>query len=235
MHNQNPFSINPASFNWYLREAQKTPHKKVEDSIKQIIQEAISASCTIYVASGGKQWSGSGFHVGGGVIATAGHVVPQELASAPSQISVTFDGATLYPAKFLITDPNIDSGLIVCPPISRQINPVQLGDSDTAEVGDIIAAISSPEGWKDTATVGRISNTHQELGDQAPTPAWNDVIFIDADILQGSSGGMVIGTDGLVYGSVVGVTGQHAELGLGENAICPSNKIKTLLEQVRGR
>ena len=55
------------------------------------------------------------------------------------------------------------------------------------------------------------------------------VIFVDADILEGSSGGMVLGTDGLVYGLVMGVTGQHAESGLGENSISPSNKIKQLL------
>jgi hypothetical protein len=40
---------------------------------------------------------------------------------------------------------------------------------------------------------------------------------------------MVLGTDGLVYGLVMGVTGQHAESGLGENSISPSNKIKQLL------
>jgi S1-C subfamily serine protease len=99
-------------------------------------------------------------------------------------------------------------------------------------IGDIIATISSPEGWNDTATVGRIANIHQNLGELAPSSAWNDIIFIDADILQGSSGGMVIGTDGLVYGSIVGVTGQNAEIGLGQRAVCPSNKIIALLNKL---
>jgi S1-C subfamily serine protease len=106
-----------------------------------------------------------------------------------------------------------------------------LADSETAEVGDIIAAIGSPEGWHDTATVGRISNIHQTV-QNADSPAWSDLIFIDADILQGISGGMVIGTDGLVYGLVIGVTGEHADLAIGENSVCPSNKIKSLLEKI---
>ena len=104
-----------------------------------------------------------------------------------------------------------------------------MGDSDTLEIGDLVIVISAPEGFHDTATFGRVSNTHMSLGENAPSAAWQDFIFIDADIMEGSSGGMVLGTDGLVYGLVMGVTGQHAESGLGENSISPSNKIKQLL------
>ena len=43
---------------------------------------------------------------------------------------------------------------------------------------------------------------------------------------------MVIGTDGLVYGSIMGVTGQHADVGVGENSACPSNKITALMKQL---
>jgi len=106
-----------------------------------------------------------------------------------------------------------------------------IGDSDTLEIGDIIAVIGSPEGFHDTATVGRVSNIHQSVQDEN-LPAWQDIIFVDADILEGSSGGMVIGTDGLVYGLVMGVTGQHAEYGVGESSISPSNKIKQLFSQI---
>jgi S1-C subfamily serine protease len=131
-----------------------------------------------------------------------------------------------------VTDPNIDSGIIFNPQVAKTVPPCKLGNSDSAQVGDIIAVISSPEGWHDTATVGRIANIHQSLG-EADKPAWNDLIFIDADILQGSSGGMTIGTDGLVYGSIMGVTGQHADIGIGERAICPSNKIQALLQTIK--
>jgi S1-C subfamily serine protease len=235
-----PFSFDTNLLDWIMRSApsatrlgQAAPHKKIEDPIKVIIQEAIAAACMIYVSAPSGQWTGSGFHVGGGIIATAGHVVPQELASSPAQITVTFDSKTLYPAQFLVTDPESDSGLLMCAPIARQIKPVLLGDSDSAEVGDIIAVVSSPEGWRDTATVGRISNIHQDLGPNAPSKAWRNILFIDADILEGSSGGLVIGTDGLAVGSVMGVTGEHAELGLGERAVCPSNKISRLIDGIQ--
>jgi S1-C subfamily serine protease len=139
----------------------------------------------------------------------------------------------MFPAQLVATDPSVDSGIIFNAQIAQSIPAVNLADSNKAAIGDIIAVISSPEGWHDTATVGRISNIHQSMGQQAPTPAWNDIIFIDADILEGSSGGMAIGTDGFVYGSIMGVTGQRANIGIGERSICPSYKILKLLETVQ--
>ena len=103
-----------------------------------------------------------------------------------------------------------------------------MGDSDVVEVGDLIAVIGAPEGFHDTATVGRISNIHQSIYDET-MPAWNDILFYDADILEGSSGGMILNMNGECIGTVMGVTGKHAEIGIGENAACPSNKIKSLL------
>lgn len=210
---------------WNMRLAQE----KQSDPIKEIIQSSIQASCTVLIYADNKQWTGSGFHIGDGIIVTAAHVAPVELTSKPHEISLSFDGQTLYPAQIVASEHQFDVALLMCRQITNNIPSVKLGDSDKAEVGDIIATIGSPEGWNDTATVGRISNIHQSLGEFAPSPAWNDIIFIDADILQGASGGMIIGTDGLVYGSIMGVTGQLAEIGIGQRAVCPSNKIKALV------
>jgi hypothetical protein len=43
---------------------------------------------------------------------------------------------------------------------------------------------------------------------------------------------MVIGTDNLVLGTIMGVTGQHADIGVGENSVCPSNKITNMLSKL---
>lgn len=222
------FKLNVDMVNWRLGQTAE----KVKDPIAEIIKQSIAAACTIMVYSDNKNWTGSGFHIGHGLIATAAHVAPPELGSKSHQITVTFDGKTPYSAEIVASEPSFDCALLYAPQIIHNIPEVHLGDSDTIEVGDIIAVIGSPEGWHDTATVGRISNVHQGLGAQAPTPAWNDILFIDADILEGASGGMIIATDGLVYGSVMGVTGQLANIGIGERAACPSNKIKSLLTQL---
>jgi putative serine protease PepD len=181
------------------------------------------------VRSGKKNWSGSGFHIGNNIIITAGHVVPTD--ETLTEILITFDNKNFIPATFLTSDPTIDSGAIKAERIPSNIPTLQFANSDTVEVGDIVSVIGSPEGFHDTATVGRVSNVHQSI-DDVNMPAWNDIIFVDADILEGSSGGMVIGTDNLVYGTIMGVTGQHADIGVGENAVCPSNKITNMLSKL---
>ena len=211
-----------------IRTSQST--EKLEDPIKKTIQLGLQASCSIYVRSGKKNWSGSGFHVGNNIIITAGHVVPTD--ETLTEILITFDNKNFIPATFLTSDPTIDSGAVRAERIPSNIPTLQFVNSDTVEVGDIVAVIGSPEGFHDTATVGRVSNVHQTLGESAPSLAWQDIIFVDADILEGSSGGMVIGMDGFVYGLVMGVTGQHADIGIGQNSISPSNKIIELLKEL---
>ena len=210
-----------------IRTSQST--EKLEDPIKKTIQLGLQASCSIYVRSGKKNWSGSGFHIGNNIIITAGHVVPTD--ETLTEILITFDNKNFIPATFLSSDPTIDSGAVRAERIPANIPSLQFANSDTVEVGDIVAVIGSPEGFHDTATVGRVSNLHQSIND-VNMPAWNDIIFVDADILEGSSGGMVLGTDNLVYGTIMGVTGQHADIGVGENAVCPSNKITNMLSKL---
>lgn len=221
------FKLDVNYLDWQLKTAQS--ETKYEDPVKKIIQKGLQSSCSIYVQHGKSKWSGSGFHIGNGILVTAGHVVPPELTY---EIDITFDNKSYFKATVLASEANYDAAILSCPQISELIPKVELGDSNTVEIGDIVAVIGSPEGFHDTATVGRITNVHQTLGESAPSPAWRDIIFIDADILEGSSGGMVIGTDGKVYGIIMGVTGQHSNVGVGQNSACPSNKIIELLSKV---
>ena len=204
--------------------------EKFEDPLKDITKLGLQSSCTIYVKEGKAQWSGSGFHIGNGHIITASHVAPPESQSL--DIDITFDNQSFYKAQVVSTSPEIDVAILFCRDIVNVVPSLQLGDSDSLEVGDMVVVISAPEGFHDTATYGRVSNIHQTLGENAPSQAWQDIIFIDADIMEGSSGGMVLGTDGLVYGIVMGVTGQHAEMGIGESSVSPSNKIKSLIDKL---
>jgi len=200
-----------------------------DDPVKKTIRTGLGSSCTIYVRSGKKNWSGSGFYVGNNIVITAGHVVPND--QNLTEIMCSFDGNKYIRATFVTSDPNIDSGAVRLEYSPTGIEPLKFGNSDILEVGDIVAVISAPEGFHDTATVGRVSNVHQSIADPN-MPAWNDIIFIDADILEGSSGGMVIGIDNLVYGTIMGVTGQHADIGIGESSVCPSNKIQNMISNL---
>lgn len=206
--------------------------EKVVDAIQAVIQDAVLASCTIFVKTRKKSWSGSGFHIGNGYIVTAAHVAPPILQTS-GDIRVTFDQKIFYSVNLFASDPNIDAAVLILQGDYSKIGFVSLANSDLLELGETVAVIGAPEGWHDTVSVGRISNMHQSMGEAAPSQAWNDVMFVDAKILQGVSGGMCIGTDGLVIGSVIGVTGTLAEYGVGENVICPSNKIIDLIQKTK--
>ena len=217
------FNLDANFIEWQLKTAQK-----FNDPVKNVIQKGLQSSCTVFVKDETGEWSGSGFHIGNGLIITASHVVPPDLINKKYILEVTFDAKTLYKAEINVTEPTIDAAVLLCPQIKNNVPFVNLGDSDIVEVGDLITVIGAPEGFHDTATVGRISNIHQSINDES-MPAWNDILFYDADILEGSSGGMILNMNGECIGTVMGVTGKHAEIGIGENAACPSNKIKALL------
>jgi len=210
-----------------MREAQGLQN----DPIKIAIEKALSANCTLSVKNGNDKWGGSGFHIGNGYIATVAHVAPKHLIGKNYQMSITFDGKSQHKATIVVSNPDTDTALLFCND-AKKIPAVEMGDSDKIRKGDIIAVVASPEGWHDTSTVGRVTNIHQNLGKDAPDPSWNDMMFIDADTLEGASGGMVIATDGKVYGMVQGIVGERANESIGENVACPINKFKDLLKML---
>ena len=200
-----------------------------EDPIKIAIKSALRSNCTIIIKKGNDEWSGSGFHIGNGYIGTVEHVAQYKLLKEEYKMTVTFDGQNHHETRMIVGSPENDVAIVHCEH-ATQLPHVELGDSNKIEVGDIVAVIGSPEGWHDTATVGRITNKNQNLGEYAPSPAWNDMMFVDADISEGSSGGMVIATDGKVYAIIMGLTGYHANIGIGQNAVIPINKLKQILD-----
>ena len=213
----------------YLEKLIKEASGIQDDPIKIAIKNALQSSCTIGVKNKEDHWSGSGFHIGNGYIATVAHVAPKYLIGKPHEVHVTFDGKQKHKATIIVSNPDSDTALLFCHD-ARQKPAVELGDSDKIQKGDIIAVIASPEGWHDTTSVGRVTTLHQSLGNSAPDPSWNDMMFIDAETLEGASGGMVIATDGKAYGMVQGVVGENAKVSIGEKVVCPINKLKQLLK-----
>ena len=114
------------------------------------------------------------------------------------------------------------------------IGVLQIGDSrvapaiiaqDEPVVGEEIAVIGAPEGWENVVTVGRIS-AMDKTPNKLPEPSWQGMLFIDADIYEGSSGSMVINNRGEVIGVVMGIIGKHAaEQNIGQNAVVPIRKV----------
>jgi Do/DeqQ family serine protease len=131
-----------------------------------------------------------------GYIFTNEHVV-----AGANKITVSLLDGSVYPAKYIGGDADLDIAVIKIDPDGRDLPIAELGDSDTLRVGEWAIAIGNPLGLKHTVTVGVIS----AVGRQIPKPDGNSVysnlIQTDAAINPGNSGGPLLN----IYGQVIGI------------------------------
>ena len=201
------------------------------DPIGEAIQAAEPAACLINVTQGQRSWTGSGFLVEGNFIITAEHVLPRP-EGGDANVQISFDGVTAIPANVINGDSDVDVGLLHCP-YQLPIRPMVIAMDPVVE-GDIIAVIGAPEGWPNVVTVGRVAGTEM-TPPQPPDPSWSDMLFVDADILEGSSGSMVIDVLGQVVGMVMGLIGKKVEQhGTGQNAVVPAHRIMGAIQSIMG-
>jgi len=146
------------------------------------------------VSSGGL---GSGFLISAdGQIVTAAHVV-----QVADEVSVRFVTGDVVRAKIVASDPSADVALIKAESVPAGIEPVVLGDSDTARVGDEVFVIGAPFGIAHSLTAGHVSarrTPSQLFGgfDQV------EILQTDAAINQGNSGGPMFNLRGEAIGIV---------------------------------
>jgi serine protease Do len=136
---------------------------------------------------------GSGFIVSkDGKILTNNHVV-----DGTDKIAVTLSDGKAYEGRVLGKDPAFDLAVVKIDPDS-DLTILELGDSDSIEVGEWVVAIGNPYGLEHTVTVGVISAKNRSIHT-------NDVNFdgflqTDAAINPGNSGGPLIDMEGKVVG-----------------------------------
>ncbi len=162
-----------------------------DKSLKEIAREISQAVVVIEALDerGSVIGQGSGFIVTpSGAIVSNLHVV-QGAASARIKLP---NGDVYKTADIVEVDEVKD--IIILKIKGFKLPTVRLGDSDKAETGDAIAAISSPEGLTNSLSTGVISgvrrlDTHR-------------VFQLTAPISQGSSGGAVFNLNGEVIGII---------------------------------
>jgi len=146
------------------------------------------------VSSGGL---GSGFLISAdGLIVTAAHVV-----QVADEVSVRFVTGDVVTAKIVASDPSADVALIRVERVPAGIEPVVLGDSDTANVGDQVFVIGAPFGIAHSLTVGHVSAR------RTPSQLFGgfeqvEILQTDAAINQGNSGGPMFNMRGEAIGIV---------------------------------
>ena len=148
--------------------------------------------------------TGSGFVIDGdGLILTNAHVV-----DAATDIQVTFSDNHTVSATTVGTDADTDLALLRVE--EPDLQPLDLGDSSTVQVGDPTIAIGNPFGLERTLTTGVVSALQRRL--TAPSGfAIDDVIQTDAALNPGNSGGPLLDA----RGRVIGINSQIATRGAG--------------------
>ena len=154
--------------------------------------------------------SGSGVVLSSnGLIATNAHVI-----DGADRVQVVFSNGRIYEARIVGADARTD--LAVLEVTAAGLTPIEIGSTDTAQIGQVAIAIGSPLGLEGgpSVTMGVLS----AFGRRVETgPGETDILFdmiqTDAPITQGSSGGALVDENGQLLGitSAIGVSSAGAE------------------------
>jgi len=166
---------------------------------------------------------GSGFLVSSdGYILTNNHVVGEA-----DVVNVKLLDGRGYEAKLVGTDPQTDVALLKIE--ARDLPFLELGDSDSLEVGEWVLAIGNPFGLSHTVTAGIVSALGRS---QVGIVDYEDFIQTDAAINPGNSGGPLVNLDGRVVGinsAIFSRSGGYMGIGFS----IPSNLVRSIFDQLR--
>lgn len=155
-----------------------------------------------------------------GLILTNSHVI-----HGMSTIVVQLSDGSEHTAKLLGEDSRCDLALLK---INKKGLPyLSLGNSDSLEVGQWVAAIGNPFGLQATFTVGVVSAKGRSHLDIAK---YEDFIQTDAAINQGNSGGALITVDGALIGINTAIATTHCSSYVGIGFAIPSNIAKSFID-----
>jgi S1-C subfamily serine protease len=173
--------------------------------------------------------TGTGF-----AIDREGHILTNyHVVAGASTVSVEFDDSRTVQAKVLGQDAANDLALLSVDVPSSELKPLELGNSNTAQVGDPVLAIGNPFGLDRTLTTGVVSALQREI--QAPNGfAIQHVIQTDAPINPGNSGGPLLDAAGRVIGINSQIeTGGNGNGNVGIGFAVPINTAKRMLPQLK--
>jgi serine protease DegQ len=158
-----------------------------------------------------------------GYILTNAHVV-----EAADEIEVALADNRRAKAKVIGTDPDTDLAVIKID--LPKLPSIAFGQSDQAQVGDVVLAIGNPFGVGQTVTAGIISAlARSQLG----INTFENFIQTDAAINPGNSGGALVDVNGNLLGintAIYSRTPGGASLGIG--FAIPVSTAKMVLDQL---
>ncbi|MBN1818474.1 MAG: DegQ family serine endoprotease [Sedimentisphaerales bacterium] len=168
---------------------------------------------------------GSGFIISpDGYILTNNHVAGQS-----DKIMVMLNDGREFEAKLIGADPKSDVALIKVDAESLPV--IELGDSDTLEIGEWVIAVGNPFRLAQTVTVGVVSAKGRAVGILEDAEGYEDFIQTDAAINPGNSGGPLLNLDGKAVGMNTAIYSQSGGY-MGIGFAIPINMAKFIKEQL---
>lgn len=161
---------------------------------------------------------GSGVIIGKeGTILTNVHVIKDA-----TKIKVILHDGRQYDAKVIVKDDKIDLAVLKIQKPTVKLIPIDIGDPEEMEVGDLVVAIGNPFGVGTTVTTGIVSAISRFGG----------FIQTDASINVGNSGGALVNMKGELIGInnfIISKSGTSAGIGFA----IPINMSKPALAQLK--
>jgi len=169
------------------------------------------------------QAAGSGFIIAAdGYVVTNNHVIEHA-----DEIEVVMDDGSRHVASVKGRDAKTDLALLKIE-TENPLPYVELGNSDSASVGEWVVAVGNPFGLGGTVTAGIISARGRDI----QSGPFDDFLQIDAPINRGNSGGPLFDSTGKVIGintAIYSPSGGNVGIGFA----IPANMAKDVLDQLQ--
>lgn len=161
-----------------------------------------------------------------GLIVTNNHVI-----DGSTDITVVLNDRREFPAKTVLKDPRTDLAMLKIDTGEEKLPFLELTDSDSLEIGDMVVAIGNPFGVGQTVTTGIVSALARTT---VGASDYQFFIQTDAAINPGNSGGALINMEGKLAGlnsSIFTKSGGSNGIGFA----VPSNMVATIIRSHEGR
>lgn len=138
------------------------------------------------------------------------------------------DHMSLLPIEATIVGTFEEADLAVLKIGARGLPTISFADSDNLKQGQLVAALGSPEGLRNSFSLGVVSSVNRQI---EPNDSM-EYIQTDAAIASGSSGGPLVNVQGAMVGiNVFSITDRGREQGLA--FAVPSAMVRFVYEQIR--
>jgi len=203
------------------------------ETVSQIVQNVKPSVVSIKAEGSSGSGTGSGF-----IYREDGYIVTNNHVAAPAinggKLTVYLEDKTSFEAKLVGRNASYD--LAVLKIDTTGLKPVNIGDSNAINVGDLTVAFGSPLGLSGTVTSGIVSALNRPVtAGGADDQSFISAIQTDAAINPGNSGGPLVNGQGQVIGvnSAIATLGSGTQSGsIGLGFAIPINQAQRVISEI---